>query len=94
MQHADTVNADTLWASGYELYDRISKPLQKFLETLTASFEQPGFNKSAELGGFELYDKPRGSPENLGTKLKAKHPVVRTNPVTGWKSLFPIGSRE
>ncbi|KAH6683624.1 hypothetical protein F5X68DRAFT_233681 [Plectosphaerella plurivora] len=83
---------DTLWASGYELYDRISKPLQKFLETLTASFEQPGFQQSATLGGFELYDKPRGSPENVGTELKAKHPVVRTNPVTGWKSLFPIGT--
>lgn len=82
---------DTLWASGTEIYDRISKPYQKFLEGLTATFEQPGFIAAAEKGGFSLYDKSRGSPENVGKELKAVHPVVRTNPVTGWKSIFPIG---
>jgi len=35
--------------------------------------------------------KPRGSPENVGGELKTEHPVVRTNPVTGWKSIFPVG---
>ncbi|KXX79242.1 putative alpha-ketoglutarate-dependent sulfonate dioxygenase [Madurella mycetomatis] len=82
---------DTLWASGYEIYDRISEPYQKFLETLTATFEQPGLQKVAEQSGFKLYDKPRGAPENVGSELKAAHPVVRTNPVTGWKSIFPVG---
>jgi len=38
-----------------------------------------------------FYDKPRGAPENVGEELKAVHPVVRTNPVTGWRSLFPVG---
>jgi len=82
---------DTLWASGYEIYDRLSEPYQKFLETLTVTFEQPGFKKVAEQAGFKLYDKPRGAIENVGTELKAVHPVVRTNPVTGWKSIFPVG---
>ncbi|ETI26740.1 hypothetical protein G647_10185 [Cladophialophora carrionii CBS 160.54] len=82
---------DTLWASGYELYDRISEPYQKFLESLTATFAQPAFNHVAEKGGFELYTKERGAPENVGSELKAIHPVVRTNPVTGWKSIFPVG---
>lgn len=82
---------DTLWASGYELYDRISEPYQRFLETLTATFEQPGFRKVAEQAGFRLYDRPRGAPENVGSELRAVHPVVRTNPVTGWKSIFPVG---
>lgn len=82
---------DTLWASGYEIYDRISAPYQKFLESLTATFEQPGFIAAAERGNFQIYDKPRGAPENVGKELKAVHPVVRTNPVTGWKSVFPIG---
>lgn len=45
----------------------------------------------AEQAGFKLYDKPRGAPENVGSELKAVHPVVRTNPVTGWKSVFPVG---
>ncbi|GAB1318573.1 Alpha-ketoglutarate-dependent sulfonate dioxygenase [Madurella fahalii] len=86
-----STGGDTLWASGYEIYDRISEPYQKFLETLTATFEQPGFRKVAEQSGFKLYDKPRGAPENVGSELKAVHPVVRTNPVTGWKSIFPVG---
>ncbi|EGX88635.1 TfdA family taurine dioxygenase, putative [Cordyceps militaris CM01] len=83
---------DTLFASGYEIYDKISEPYQKFLESLSVTFEQPGFGQAAARGGFELYDKPRGNAANVGTELKAIHPVVRTNPVTGWKSIFPVGS--
>ncbi|WAO85907.1 TauD domain-containing protein [Fusarium falciforme] len=83
---------DTLWASGYDVYDHLSPAYQKFLERLTATFEQPNFAKIAERSGFELYDKPRGSPDNVGRELRAIHPVVRTNPVTGWKSVFPIGA--
>jgi alpha-ketoglutarate-dependent taurine dioxygenase len=82
---------DTLWASGYELYDRLSEPYQKFFEGLTATYAQPGFSLSAKENGFELYSKPRGAPENVGTDLQAIHPVIRTNPVTGWKSVFGVG---
>ncbi|KAK1569590.1 TfdA family taurine catabolism dioxygenase TauD [Colletotrichum navitas] len=82
---------DTLWASGYELYDRISKPLQGFLETLTATYAQPGFNATAKKNGFSLFKEARGAPENVGELLEAVHPVVRTNPVTGWKSVFAVG---
>lgn len=82
---------DTLWASGYEVYDRISPSYQKFLETLTATYAQPIFNESAQKNNFQLYSGERGAPENVGTDLKAIHPVVRTNPVTGWKSIFAVG---
>ena len=82
---------DTLWASGYEIYDYFSKPYQKFFEGLSAAFIGDGFHKAAKNGNFTLYDKPRGSPENVGTELASIHPVVRTNPVTGWKSIYSIG---
>jgi alpha-ketoglutarate-dependent taurine dioxygenase len=75
-----STGGDTLWASGYEIYDRISAPYQKFLEGLTATFAQPGFKDVATKSGFKLYDKPRGAPENVGDELIATHPVVRTNP--------------
>jgi hypothetical protein len=39
-----------------------------------------------------MYDQPRGSPQNVGSHLSAVHPLVRTNPVTGWKSIYAIGS--
>lgn len=66
---------DTLWASGYEMYDRISKPFQKFLETLTASHDGVGFRRMAESGKFQLYEKERGAPVNIGSELRADHPV-------------------
>ncbi|KAH7070105.1 hypothetical protein FB567DRAFT_613358 [Paraphoma chrysanthemicola] len=84
---------DTLWASGYEIYDRFSKAYQKFFEGLTATFSGDGFIRAAEADPerVKLYEKERGSPKNVGKELKAVHPVVRTNPVTGWKSIFALG---
>jgi alpha-ketoglutarate-dependent taurine dioxygenase len=82
---------DTLWASGYEVYDRISPLLRGFLETLTATYAQPGFNEAAARNNFKIYSGVRGAPENIGEVLEAVHPVVRTNPVTGWKSIFAVG---
>ncbi|KAI2616399.1 taurine catabolism dioxygenase [Hypomontagnella submonticulosa] len=84
---------DTLWVSGYDIYDRFSKPYQKFFEGLTATFIGDGFLAAAAANPekVKIYEEPRGSPENVGRELKAIHPVVRTNPVTGWKSIFAIG---
>ncbi|KAK1067033.1 hypothetical protein LTR12_010697 [Friedmanniomyces endolithicus] len=84
---------DTLWASGYEIYDRFSRPYQKFFEGLTATFIGEGFTKAAAADpeNVKVYDA-RGSPLNIGKELAAVHPVVRTNPVTGWKSIYAIGS--
>ena len=88
------IGGDTLWASGYEIYDRFSKPYQKFFESLTATFIGDGFIRVAEANPemVTLYEKERGSPQNKGRTLSAVHPVVRTNPVTGWKSIFALGS--
>lgn len=85
---------DTLWASGYEIYDRFSKPYQKFFESLTATFIGDGFIKAAAANPEKvyIYEEPRGSPNNIGKELTAVHPVVRTNPVTGWKSIFTVGA--
>ncbi len=83
--------ADTLWASGYELYDRISPPLQRFLDELTVLSAQPLFNDAAKRNNFEIYTAERGAPENVGESLEAIHPLIRTNPITGWKSVFGVG---
>lgn len=84
---------DTLWASGYEVYDRFSGPYQRFLEGLTATFVGDGFLKAAadSPGLVHIHTEPRGHPLNSGSTLTATHPVVRTNPVTGWKSVFALG---
>ncbi|KAH7148178.1 hypothetical protein EDB81DRAFT_932479 [Dactylonectria macrodidyma] len=91
IQPPEDVGGDTLWASGYDLYDRLSPPIQKLAESLTATHHQPNFVRVKEAFGQDLIDDYRGAPENTGLDFKAEHPVVRTNPVTGWKSLFAVG---
>ncbi|KAF2279044.1 TauD-domain-containing protein [Westerdykella ornata] len=69
---------DTLWSSQYAAYDMLSPAMQKYLESLTALH-------SADLqaqGSRELGRTVRREP------VTTEHPLVRTNPVTGWKSLF------
>ncbi|KAI9865262.1 MAG: hypothetical protein M1824_003414 [Vezdaea acicularis] len=69
---------DTLWSSQYAAYDALSKPMQTYLESLTALH-------SAEMqaeGSRALGRPVRRDP------VITEHPLVRTHPVTGWKSLF------
>lgn len=88
-----STGGDTLWASGYELFDRFSKPYQKFFESLTATFAGTGFIEACKRNPEEvkLYTGARGSNQNVGGELTTVHPVVRTNPVTGWKSIYALG---
>ncbi|KAH9210308.1 putative TfdA family taurine dioxygenase [Leptodontidium sp. 2 PMI_412] len=79
---------DTLWASGYEIYNRLSPATAKYLEGLTAIHDGNFFNGIAERLGHPLRTDARGSELNQGKNLQAVHPVIRTNPVTGWKSVF------
>lgn len=82
-------DGDTLWASGYEIYDRFSPAYQRFFETLTARFDGEGYRKAAQNEKLKIREDNRGHPLNIA--LSSEHPVVRTNPVTGWKSVFAIG---
>jgi len=79
---------DTLWASAYEAYDRLSPAYQKFLEGLTAVHSAQRFKTIAARHGRTVRTDERGAPDNIGDELRAVHPVIRTNPVTGWKGLY------
>lgn len=70
---------DTLWASGYEVYDRLSPPVRAMLEGLTATHDAKFFLDEAERLGNPLRKGIRGSPLNQGDGLTAVHPVIRTN---------------
>ncbi|CZT15406.1 related to taurine dioxygenase [Ramularia collo-cygni] len=82
------VGGDTLWASGYEVYDRMSAPWKRFAEQLTATHRDNVLIDIAKKDPSLMLDRDRGSPENKGLEFTVSHPVVRTNPVTGWKSLY------
>jgi len=77
---------DTLWASGIAAYEALSAPLKRLLDGLTATHD---FTKSFPLERFG------STPEDLArweeTRRKnppISHPVIRTHPVSGRKSLF------
>lgn len=84
-----STGGDTIFASAYEVYDRLSPPLRAWLETLTGRFSPVGYEPDPAAA--HLYQIARGSPRNIDQSLTAVHPMVRTNPVTGWKSVFGVG---
>ncbi|KAA8912348.1 hypothetical protein TRICI_003518 [Trichomonascus ciferrii] len=69
---------DTAWCLGYAVYDMLSKPLQKYLEGMTAlhdAYEQAN-------------DSIRDGRPVRRDPIVSEHPVIRTHPVTGYKSVF------
>ncbi|GAA5825865.1 hypothetical protein JCM11251_000032 [Rhodosporidiobolus azoricus] len=77
--HNDTipdVGGDTYWASGYTVYDHLSPSFRKIIDGLN------GVYRSAH-----SYPNP-DDPEGPRVHIETVHPLVRTHPVTGWKSLF------
>ncbi|RLV84735.1 hypothetical protein JA9_000608 [Meyerozyma sp. JA9] len=77
--HNDTipsVGGDTLWASGYAAYDKLSPAVQQFLDGKTAIYRSAHAYINRE------------NPLNGPKYVEREHPIIRTHPATGWKSLF------
>lgn len=72
------VGGDTLWASGYAAYDRLSPAWKKFVEGLYA----------VHSGAEQVEEAHRAGHVSRRKTYKSIHPVVRTHPVTGWKALY------
>ena len=70
---------DTLWTSGYEIYDRFSPAMRVFLEGLTATHDAKFFLEEAERLCNPLRKGIRGDTLNQGDTLTAIHPVIHTN---------------
>lgn len=77
--HNDTippVGGDTLWASGYSAYEKLSPDFRKLIDGKLAVY------RSAH----QYLD--RENP-NAGPKyIERTHPLVRVHPATGWKALW------
>ncbi len=74
------VGGDTLFASQSAAYDALSPRMKSFLEGLTA-FHDGG-------PSYRATNAKLGIPETGKAYPHAVHPVVRTHPVTGRKTLF------
>lgn len=70
---AEHGGGDTLWASGYEAYERLSPPFRTLAESLTATHFQPDYLEVNERFEERVFaDVSRGSPENVGFEFKAE----------------------
>ncbi|KAJ7771207.1 putative alpha-ketoglutarate-dependent sulfonate dioxygenase [Mycena olivaceomarginata] len=77
--HQDTVpevGGDTLWATGYSAYDKFSPAFRKLLDGLNGIYRSAHQYKDAE--------DPSAPPRHV----HIVHPLVRTHPVTGFKTVF------
>ncbi|WWC93184.1 hypothetical protein V866_000017 [Kwoniella sp. B9012] len=70
------IGGDTLWASGAAAYDKLSPKFRSLIDGLN------GIYRSAH-----AY-KDKQDPEGLLKHVERIHPLVRTHPATGWKTLF------
>ncbi|KAL2377245.1 hypothetical protein RJZ90_006899 [Blastomyces dermatitidis] len=69
---------DTLWSSQYAAYDALSPHMQTYLKGLTALHSADMQADGSRAAGRPVRREP----------ITTKHPLIRTNPVTGWNSLF------
>jgi hypothetical protein len=70
-----TVGGDTLWASGYEAYDRMSPAFKTFLEGLHAEHDGNFFHGEAGRLNVRI-QQHRGHVSNSGEDLRAIQCVV------------------
>ncbi|BGP41017.1 hypothetical protein JCM10449v2_004986 [Rhodotorula kratochvilovae] len=76
LDESPELGGDTYWASGYTAYDHLSPSFRHILDGLKAVY------RSAH-----SYPNPE-DPEGPRIPIEREHPLVRTHPATGWKSLF------
>ncbi|TLD09774.1 hypothetical protein PspLS_11612 [Pyricularia sp. CBS 133598] len=77
--HNDTipsVGGDTLWASGYSAYEKLSPAFRKIIDGLEAVY----------ISAHQYLDQenPTAGPKYI----ERVHPLVRVHPATGWKALW------
>jgi len=81
-----SVGGDTLWSSNLAAYEALSTPQKKMLEGLTAEHSVvksfPAGRWGADPASKERYERA------VAKHPPVIHPVVRTHPVSGRKSLF------
>ncbi len=77
------VGGDTMWTDMSSAYQSLSAPLRAFVEGLTAT------HSAEKAGGYFAGRDPTGGEAAGRTAVtSSRHPLVRTHPETGERSLF------
>ena len=94
---------DTIWANAALAYRLLSEPMQRLCDGLQVRMSMARVLETARAEGDPARDNPMGRlaatrgrpdlPEDVARKIDgAAHPLVRTHPATGEKSLYCDGS--
>jgi alpha-ketoglutarate-dependent taurine dioxygenase len=70
------VGGDTLWASGYAAYEKLSPGFHKIIDGREAVYRSAHTYLDRE--------NPSAGPKYI----ERTHPIVRVHPATGWKALW------
>ena len=81
-----SVGGDTLWSSNLAAYDALSAPMKRLLEGLTAEHTVVKSFPAGRWGTDPLFKERYDRA--VAKHPPVTHPVVRTHPVSGRKSLF------
>ncbi len=79
------IGGDTMFASMYRAYEALSAPMKRFLGALEAVHD---YSHAYDTYFNKLKERPPLTPELRAKVPPVRHPVVRTHPATGRKSLF------
>lgn len=80
-----SVGGDTGFASMFAAYDALSPVMKELLDGLTATYSTEPITRRFEIENRNVTE------ESKKINLKSVHPIVRTHPETGRKSLFYSG---
>ncbi len=75
---------DTMFSDQHAAYESLSPTMQQFLGTLTAMHD----GRSSFQGLFEMAGEGRWDGEKIDNLDPVEHPVIRTHPETGRKTVF------
>ena len=86
------IGGDTLFASMYAAYDKLSAPIKEMVENLKAFHEGPT-NSTPQYSVTSVLDPSHPDGRKMLEKMKTEypgaiHPVVRRHPETGRKALY------
>lgn len=79
------IGGDTMFANMYRAYEALSEPMKRLLGGLEAVHD---YSHAYDTYFSKRKERPPLTPELRAKVPPVRHPVVRTHPVTGRKSLF------
>ena len=82
------VGGDTIWADGEAAYERLPDDLKGQIDELFAVHDAGNIGRNHVKGTAEYEDRRRRLRENRRSHPLVAHPIVRSHPETGRKTLY------